>query len=94
MMRLEDQEIRDRLDELQGWREEDNVIAQCFTFADFRTALGFVMRVGECAEQADHHPDIRMHDWNKVTVSLTTHSEGGLTEKDFQLAAEITRLAP
>lgn len=59
-----------------------------FNFPDFKTALGFVIKVGELAEAANHHPDINLG-WGKVSISLTTHDAGGVTEKDRQLAKEI-----
>jgi len=62
-------------------------------FADFAQALAFVNRVGEAAEAANHHPDILLHGWNKVRLELSTHSEGGLTEADFEMAARVDRLA-
>ena len=56
---------------------------------DFKSALEFVNKVGAEAESMDHHPDILMHSWNKVKISVSTHSEGGVTEKDFKLAGKI-----
>lgn len=61
--------------------------------ADFVAAIALVNRVAEVAEAANHHPDILVHGWNKVRLTLSTHSEGGLTDADFALAAEIDRLA-
>ena len=74
------------------WSLEGQEISRTFTFADFNEAMGFVNRVALAAEVADHHPDIDIR-WNKVTLTLSTHSEGGLTEKDLDLAAEIDILA-
>jgi len=62
-------------------------------FDDFAAALAFVDRVGEAAEAANHHPDILLHGWNKVRLTLSTHSEGGLTGADFDLAARLDGLA-
>ncbi len=62
-------------------------------FADFAQAIAFVNRVAEAAEAANHHPDITVHGWNKVRLELSTHSEGGLTEADFGMAARIDPLA-
>ncbi len=59
---------------------------------DFAQALAFVNRVGEAAESTNHHPDILLHGWNKVRLELSTHSEGGLTEADFDMAARFDRL--
>ena len=59
---------------------------------DFAAAIAFVNRVAELAEQANHHPDMLVHGWNHVRLTLSTHSQGGLTEADFELADEIDRL--
>ena len=64
-----------------------------WTFADFAQAIAFVNRVAEAAEAANHHPDITVHGWNKVRLELSTHSQGGLTEADFGMAARIDPLA-
>jgi 4a-hydroxytetrahydrobiopterin dehydratase len=61
-------------------------------FDDFAAAVAFVNRVAEAAEAANHHPDILVHGYNKVRLTLSTHSEGGLTERDFELASAIDRL--
>jgi len=74
-----------------GWQLENEVLRRTFVFADFTASVGFVVRVGFLAEAADHHPDIDIR-WNKVTLVLTTHSEGALTEKDTALAAQIEEL--
>lgn len=70
------------------WQEKDKTLVRKFRFPDFKTALAFVNKVGELAEAANHHPDIHLS-WGKVTVILTTHSEGDVTDKDRQLADEI-----
>jgi Pterin-4a-carbinolamine dehydratase len=64
-----------------------------FTFADFAGAIAFVNRVAEAAEAANHHPDILVHGWKHVRLTLSTHSQGGLTDADFALAAQIDALA-
>ena len=74
------------------WLAQGETIVRMFEFEDFAGALGFVVRVGVTAERAFHHPDIDIR-WNKVTVALTTHSAGGLTDKDTVLAAEIEGFA-
>ena len=74
-----------------GWELENEMIRRTFVFDDFTAAVGFVVRVGFLAEAADHHPDIDIR-WNKVTLGLSTHSEGALTEKDTALAAQIDEL--
>ncbi len=67
-------------------------IVREYKLADFAAAITFVNRVAELAEAADHHPDILLHGWNKVRLTLCTHSLGGLTDADFQLAGQIDRL--
>ena len=74
-----------------GWVIDDETMTKTFVLKDFNAALGFVTRVGLLAEVADHHPDIDIR-WNKVTLALSTHSEGALTEKDTELAGQIENL--
>jgi len=68
---------------LPGWTLEGAAIRKQFVFDGFASAVAFVVRVGFDAEAADHHPDILISNYKKVTLTFTTHSEGGLTEKDF-----------
>jgi 4a-hydroxytetrahydrobiopterin dehydratase len=75
-----------------GWSLEDGAITTTVTRKDFRDALLYLNAVGYLAEQANHHPDIAVS-WNKVTLTLVTHSAGGLTDKDFALARQISGLA-
>ena len=78
---------------LKNWELVNNEsIKRVFAFTNFRTALDFVNKVGELAEEYDHHPDIHLFDYKKVRVVLTTHSAGGVTEKDTSLAKEIDKL--
>lgn len=74
-----------------AWRREGDVLAKVVRRGDFAGALAFVNAVGALAESADHHPDVDIR-WDTVTLRLTTHSAGGLTQKDLDLAAEIDRL--
>jgi 4a-hydroxytetrahydrobiopterin dehydratase len=74
------------------WQREGQAIAREWTFADFAQAISFVNRVADAAEMANHHPDIHLHGWNKVRLELSTHSEGGLTQADFDMAARIDAL--
>jgi 4a-hydroxytetrahydrobiopterin dehydratase len=90
---LTDVEIEERIAKIADWRCEDGAIVRDLRFSDFAAAIAFVDRVAELAEAADHHPDILVHGWNKVRLTLSTHSQGGLTDADFQLAAQIDRLA-
>jgi len=82
MARLTDADIADRLKPLPGWTRDGDAIRRQFTFADFPAAVAFVNRLVPGAEQADHHPDISIN-YKRVTLSYSTHSEGGLTAKDF-----------
>lgn len=87
---LSQTEIISRLNSLQSWKLEKGEIARTFEFPDFRASLAFVNRVGELAEKAGHHPDIDIR-YNKVRLALVTHDAGGLTAKDFDMAAQIDR---
>jgi 4a-hydroxytetrahydrobiopterin dehydratase len=88
---LNDEEIGSRLDGSE-WKREGEQIVRDWQFKDFREAIAFVVRVADAAEEANHHPDIIVHGWNKVRLSLTNHSAGGLTEADFALADRIDEL--
>ena len=88
---LKEDEISSRLEGLR-WKREDQEIVRDLSFADFKQAIAFVNRVAEVAEEANHHPDILVHGWNKVRLSLTNHSAGGLTEADFQVARRLEAL--
>jgi 4a-hydroxytetrahydrobiopterin dehydratase len=79
---LPDADIAARLAELPGWIRAGHAIVKEFTFAGFPEAVAFVGRLVAPAEAADHHPDLAIH-YRRVSVTFTTHSEGGLTEKDF-----------
>jgi 4a-hydroxytetrahydrobiopterin dehydratase len=85
---LEEEEIEQRLDELGDWEREGDDIQKTFEFQDFSTAMRFVNDVANLAERYDHHPDIDIR-WNRVRLALSTHSEGGLTARDFDVAGEI-----
>ena len=71
------------------WREEDESLIRDYEFKDFAAAMAFVNQVADAAEEANHHPDILIHGWNKVRLTLTTHSEGRLTENDPAMAERI-----
>jgi len=91
-MALSQTEIQGKLRGLPGWELVKNkTIHKKFTFGNFKEALAFVNQVGELAEQSDHHPDITIN-YNKVSLSLSTHSAGGLTVKDFELAEHIDKI--
>jgi 4a-hydroxytetrahydrobiopterin dehydratase len=89
---LSDSEIETRLVELSGWRRSGDAIAKTFERGDFVGSVKFVESLVEPAEAMNHHPDLEVS-WDKVTVTLSTHSEGGLTAADFELATKIDALA-
>ncbi len=89
---LSDAQVRERLSRLDGWQREGDAIRKQFTFASFPDAVAFVTRLVPGAEDADHHPDITVN-YKRVTLSYSTHSEGGLTEKDFEGASMADRCA-
>ena len=82
---LSEEEIESKLVEVEWDREGDELVRD-WKFEDFDEAIAFVNRVAEAAEEANHHPDILLHGWNKVRLSLANHSAGGLTEADFDMA--------
>lgn len=85
---LSDDEVSTAL-EGGSWRREGDAIVRDWRFADFAAAISFVERVAELAEEANHHPDILVHGWNKVRLTLSTHSEGGITAADLALADRL-----
>lgn len=89
---LSSEEIKGQLKNLSGWEFTGNFIFKEYKLNNFKEALAFVNKVGNEAEAIDHHPDILMHSWNKVKISISTHSDGGVTEKDFELAKKIESL--
>ena len=88
---LNDDEVDNRLKRLAWERAGDEIVRE-WRFEDFGEAIAFVNRVAEAAEEANHHPDIFVHGWNKVKLSLTNHAAGGLTEIDFDMAARFDAL--
>jgi 4a-hydroxytetrahydrobiopterin dehydratase len=96
MATLSHEQIEQRLAGVAQWQrgeEGADAIWREWKLADFAAAIAFVNRVAELAEAVDHHPDILVHGWNKVRLTLSTHSQGGLTDADFRLAAQIDGLA-
>jgi 4a-hydroxytetrahydrobiopterin dehydratase len=81
-------EITQSLAAIPEWRLENSALARSFSFSDFREAMSFVNAVAAAAEKAGHHPDIDIR-YNKVNLALSSHDAGGITERDFSLAAEI-----
>ena len=88
---LSEDEIASRLEGSQWHREGDEIVRE-WNLEDFGEAMSFVNRVAEAAEEANHHPDIFVHGWNKVRLSLTNPSAGGLTDGDFEMAGRIDGL--
>ncbi len=91
-MRLNENEIRERLEHLNGWSREGDSIKKQYTFSGFPEAVRFVDRLAPKAEAADHHPDILIN-YKRVTLTYSTHSDGGLTAKDFEGAATADHVA-
>ena len=89
---LSETDRKEKLDKLNGWHFQNNQIEKEYSLKDFKSALNFVNKLGEEAEKMDHHPDIIIHSYNKVKITLSTHSEGGVTGKDFNLAEKIENL--
>jgi 4a-hydroxytetrahydrobiopterin dehydratase len=90
-MRLNDQQISSALAELPGWARNGDAIERLFSFPDFASAMVFVNKVAELAEEANHHPDIDIR-YSKVKISLTSHDSGGITGRDVKLAKQIAGL--
>jgi 4a-hydroxytetrahydrobiopterin dehydratase len=88
MPRLDDTAVAEGLQHLPGWERRGDQIVKTFVRADFAQAMVFVNEVAAAADAAGHHPDIDIR-WNQVTLALSSHAEGGLTDRDFQLAARI-----
>ncbi len=77
---------------MAGWNQDGEALVKDFELKDFAGAMAFVNGVAGLAEEANHHPDILIHGWNKVRLTLSTHSEGKVTEKDHALAERIDAL--
>jgi 4a-hydroxytetrahydrobiopterin dehydratase len=92
MALLSDDEVGRRLAKQPGWERDGNTIKRRFKFEDFQASVDFVNRITPAAEEMNHHPDLAIS-WNTVDCTLSTHSEGGLTENDFELAEQIDGLA-
>ena len=84
-------QVREELISLKGWKKKGKEIVREFKFRNFVHSIAFVKKVARLAEKSFHHPDILIK-YSRVTLYLTTHDEGGLTEKDFNLARQINRL--
>lgn len=88
-MKLSENEIQNRLNKFSKWAYKNNFLILDLEFKNFKEAMSYVNKVADIAEELDHHPDINIHDWNKVQLSVMTHSENGITEKDFQLLEKL-----
>lgn len=91
MAQLTSSQLEKSLQNLDNWQLKDEKIRKTYEFEDFVAAMGFVIEVAQLAEEVGHHPDIEIR-YNKVVLSLTTHDEGGVTEKDVRLAREIEEM--
>ena len=89
---LEDEQIAQSLGD-GPWARAGDAIERELKFADFAESIRFVNAVAAVAEELNHHPDILVHGWNKVRLTVSTHSEGGLTDADFALAARLDELS-
>jgi 4a-hydroxytetrahydrobiopterin dehydratase len=92
MATLGDEQVEEKLAELDGWQLDGDAITKTFDRGDFVGSVRFVDAMVPPAEEMNHHPDVAIS-WSEVKVTLSTHSEGGLTENDFALAAKIDELA-
>jgi 4a-hydroxytetrahydrobiopterin dehydratase len=90
MAKLTDEAVQAALKNLPGWSLKDKAISKQYTWPSFPEAIQFVNQVADLAERADHHPDILIN-YRRVTLTLSTHSEGGITQKDFDLATRIEK---
>ena len=92
MSKLNDEQVRDGLSGLAAWERQGDEIVKEYGFEGFGDAVAFVVGIAFRAEKADHHPDLDIR-YNRVRVALSTHSEGGITDKDLALAGEIEAVA-
>ncbi len=90
--RLSEEQVAHGLSALEAWRRDGETITRTFMLATFAAAIAFVDRVAELAEAANHHPDICIHGYRRVTLTLTSHDAGGLTARDLRLAAQFDGL--
>lgn len=89
MVRLNEEEINNKLKELKNWNREGNYLVRRMKFKDFVSTIEFVNKIVPIAEELEHHPDLEIKDYNNLIIRLTTHDEGGITELDFELAKRI-----
>ncbi len=91
MPKLSAVEIKEKINNLENWNIKDASIQKEFVFKNFSEAVGFIVQISIEAEKMNHHPDVLLHSWKKVKITISTHSEGGLTDKDFTLANNIQK---
>lgn len=89
---VNDSYIKDNIEDLPNWFVSDKSITKEFVLKDFSSAVAFLNHIAIESEKIDHHPDLLLHSWNKLKVTLSTHSAGGLTRKDFELAKLIEKI--
>jgi 4a-hydroxytetrahydrobiopterin dehydratase len=90
MPKLNPEQVTEKLKALSGWERKGDAIAKQYTFKQFMDAIHFINRIAEIAEQMDHHPDMLVN-YRRVTFTLSTHDQGGITDKDFKLGEAIER---
>ena len=78
---------------MEHWERDGEALVRDLKFDDFAQAMAYVNRVADLAEEANHHPDILVHGWNRVRLTLTTHSAGALTDNDYEMAKKIDQLS-
>jgi 4a-hydroxytetrahydrobiopterin dehydratase len=91
--KLSDADIQSKLRSLKDWQREGDAITKEFVFAGFTQAAQFIASIAPIADAMDHHPDLQLYKYKRVKFRITTHSAGGLTQNDFDLAAKIDALA-
>jgi 4a-hydroxytetrahydrobiopterin dehydratase len=93
-LKLSKRKISQFLAKLSGWKHAHNTLTKEFTLSSFTGAAKFIVRIAPIANRMDHHPDLQLYRYKRVKIMLTTHDAGGITQKDFALAAKIDALAP
>jgi len=92
--KLPQQKIEKGLAKLNGWKRDRNALTKEFALSSFTGAAKFIAKIAPIANRMDHHPDLQLYRYKRVRIMLTTHDAGGITQKDFDLAAKIDTLAP
>ncbi|MDT7886598.1 MAG: 4a-hydroxytetrahydrobiopterin dehydratase [Thermoproteota archaeon] len=92
MAKLDEIEIKKRLENLKGWKVEGIYLVKHLKFDNFVSAVNFINKIVPIAEELEHHPDLELKNYNELVIRITTHDEGGITELDFELAKKIDEL--